>query len=169
MAPKTKKNNPSLDPNGYPQLATLLNAHTVRAQVSADRWQDTVQAAGRLLVESGGALPCYVDAMERVIVELGPYAVLAPGIVLLHARPEDGVLQPCLVLVTLATPVRFGHSQNDPVDIVLALGAVDKKSHLQALQQLAAFLGDPQLLANLRSAREDAALLDVIQVWAEAL
>jgi mannitol/fructose-specific phosphotransferase system IIA component (Ntr-type) len=158
--------NPQEPPQqDYPQLDQLFNAQTVRAQISVDNWQDAIQAAGRLLVESGGTQPGYVDAMERVMRELGPYAVMAPGIVLLHARPEDGVLLPCMVLMTLSTPVCFGHSQNDPVDIVLALGAVDKKTHIQALQQLAGFLGDPLFLEKLRLAQDDPALLSVIQNW----
>lgn len=162
--------NPQEPPQyDYPQLDQLFNAQTIRAQISVENWQDAIQAAGRLLVESGGTQPGYVHAMERVIRELGPYAVLAPGIVLLHARPEDGVLQPCMVLMTLSTPVCFGHSQNDPVDIVLALGAVDKKTHIQALQQLAGFLGDPLFLAKLREAQDDPALLSVIQNWVKVL
>ena len=149
----------------YPQLDQLFNAQTVRAMLSVSDWQDALQTVGRLLVDSGGTLPGYVSAMERVVRELGPYAVLAPGIVLLHARPEDGVLQPCMGMVTLATPVNFGHSQNDPVDIVLALGAVDKKTHIQALQQLAGFLGDPAFLSTLRAAKNTPALLAVIHSW----
>ncbi len=123
--------------------------------------------SGQILVESGSIEPGYALAMERVIRELGPYAVIAPGIVLLHARPEDGVLEPCLALVTLTSPVCFGHTQNDPVDIVLALGAVDKKSHIQALQQLSLLLGDPAFLDDIRSAEADPSLLAVIETWAD--
>jgi PTS system ascorbate-specific IIA component len=59
--------------------------------------------------------------MRRVLQELGPYAVIAPGIALLHARPDDGVLAPCLALITLSRAVEFGSEQNDPVDLVFAL------------------------------------------------
>jgi PTS system ascorbate-specific IIA component len=103
--------------------------------------------------------------MERVIRELGPYAVVAPGIVLLHARPEDGVLEPCLALATLSTPVNFGHTQNDPVDIVLALGAINKKAHIQALQQLSRLLGEPEFIQDVRSAKDSLSLLVVIDTW----
>jgi len=152
--------------NNTIQFNQLFNSSTVRAQKSVRDWKEAVRLTGQLLVDKGSVSPSYVDAMERVFRELGPYAVIAPGIVLLHARPEDGVLEPCMGLVTLSTPVNFGHSQNDPVDIVLAFGAVDKKSHIQALQRLAEFLGSQNSLSDLRSAQTDEALLSVIQAWA---
>ncbi len=151
----------------YPRLKQLLNAGTVRAQVQAGDWKEAIQIAGDLLVKNGSIESRYVCAMERVVRELGPYAVLAPGIVLLHARPEDGVIEPCIGLITLSTAVCFGHTQNDPVDIVFALGAVDKKSHIQALQQLSMLLGEAEFLSRVRSAKNDESLLAVIDTWAD--
>jgi mannitol/fructose-specific phosphotransferase system IIA component (Ntr-type) len=143
-------------------ITELLNPQTVRAQVSAADWEVTVHLAGQLLVESGKIEQRYIESMKRVLQDMGPYAVIAPGIVLLHARPEDGVLEPCFSLITLSTPVPFGHSENDPVDIVLAFGAVDKQAHVRALQQLAELLGDAEALALIRSAPDDQALISTI-------
>jgi PTS system ascorbate-specific IIA component len=140
----------------------MINQGTVRARVAALSWEDAVDNVGALLVKAGKIHPSYISAMKRVLHELGPYAVLAPGIVLLHARPEDGVLEPCLGLVTLSTPVPFGHSQNDPVDLVFALGAVDKKAHIAALKQLAEMLGNPDVLSKMRAAHNDLELFGVL-------
>lgn len=156
---------PEINEATSPQLNQLFTPQTVRARLAVRDWQETVRAVGRLLVESGSVTPGYVQAMEDALRELGPYAVLAPGIVLLHARPENGVLKPCIALATLAAPVSFGHSQNDPVDIALALGATDKTSHILALRQLAGLLADAAALARLRAAPDDAALLAVVQAW----
>lgn len=146
-------------------LATFLNEKTVRARVQVRSWEEAVEYVGRLLVEAGLAEDRYIGAMKRVLRELGPYAVIAPGIVLLHARPEDGVIEPCLGLITLAAPVEFGHRENDPVDIVFALGAVDKQAHISALQALAQMLMDQETLLRIRAAPDDLALLDAIQSW----
>jgi mannitol/fructose-specific phosphotransferase system IIA component (Ntr-type) len=124
-----------------------------------------VDRVGRLLVESEAVEPRYIEAMKRVLREMGPYAVIAPGIVLLHARPEDGVRRPCLAMITLATPVPFGHSQNDPVDLVFALGAVDKKAHVAALQDLARLLMDPSTLDRFRSAVDGRGVLSAVEAW----
>lgn len=146
-------------------LTEFLTEKTVRARVKLRSWEEAVECVGRLLVNAGVVEERYIDAMKRVIYEFGPYAVIAPGIVLLHARPEDGVLKPCLGLITLATPVKFGHKENDPVDIVFALGAVDKKAHISALAVLAEMLMDQGVVSQLCAASDDQALLDVIRSW----
>ncbi len=150
------------------QLTNLLTSQTVRARLAVSDWEEATEAVGQLLVDAGSTEPGYIQAMKRVLEEMGPYAVIAPGIVLLHARPEDGVLSTCLGLITLSTPVEFGHSENDPVDIVLALGATDKKTHIGALQQLALLLGDENGLELIRSAQDSRTLLENIHSWANA-
>lgn len=150
-------------------LSELITPELVSVGAAAGSWQEAVQLSGQLLLKSGRIEARYIDAMERSVRELGPYAVLAPGIVLLHARPDDGVIIPCLSLVILSTPVNFGHSQNDPVDLVFALGAVDKNAHIQALQQLATLLANPDFLAAVRAAKTRQELFAVIQTWSEKL
>lgn len=144
------------------QLASLVAEDSVQARVKAGSWEEAAVHVGNLLLAAGKIKPEYISAMKRVFKEIGPYAVIAPGIALLHARPEDGVIQPCLGVITLAEPVNFGHSQNDPVDIVLALGAADKQSHILALQQLGKLLSDPEKLEQIRSARNGRALLEIL-------
>lgn len=146
-------------------LASLLTDPMIQTRVQLDSWGEAVDRVGQLLVRSGGVEPRYIEAMKRVLTEMGPYAVIAPGIVLLHARPEDGVRRPCLALITLATPVPFGHSQNDPVDLVLAMGAVDKQAHVVALQELARLLMDQATLQRIRSATDRRGVLTAIEAW----
>jgi mannitol/fructose-specific phosphotransferase system IIA component (Ntr-type) len=142
-------------------LAGMIGMDTVSAWQAILGWEDAVDKVGALLVRAGKIRLGYISAMKRVLKEMGPYAVIAPGIVLLHARPDDGVLEPCLGLVTLSTPVAFGHSENDPVDLVFALGAVDKLAHISALKDLAGLLGNPDILARMRAARDNTELLAV--------
>ena len=143
-------------------LSSLISNETVRAKVSVKDWEEATESVGKLLVSAGKIKTDYIAAMKRVLKEMGPYAVIAPGIVLLHARPEDGVIEPCLGLITLIDPVPFGHSENDPVDLVFALGAVDKMAHISALQQLAEMLGDSDTLHEIRSASNDSSLLKIL-------
>lgn len=139
-------------------LKDMLKLETVRAKIKVDSWQHATDTVGRLLVDAGMVEERYVGKMKQVLDEIGPYAVIAPGVVLLHARPEDGVLHTCIGLLTLTDAVEFGHSQNDPVDIVLAFGATDKRSHIYALQQLAERLDDPGSVKRIRSANSEEAL-----------
>jgi len=139
-------------------LDQLIGPGTLRARALVAGWEQAVDAVGQLLLAAGKITAAYIPAMKRVLKEMGPYAVIAPGIVLLHARPEDGVVEPCLGLVTLQQGVAFGHPANDPVDLVFALGAVDKQAHIAALGALAEKLGDAEFLRHVRSAGTDAEL-----------
>lgn len=159
------KSEGSLDAMGKKDISlrNMISADTVRVKQSFNSWEEAVEQIGNLLVRAGKVKPSYVNAMKRVLQEMGPYAVIAPGIVLLHASSEDGVEEPCVGLITLAQPINFGHSANDPVDIVIAFGAVDKQAHISALKTLAEILGKSENLDNIRSAQNENELLRVFQ------
>lgn len=136
-------------------LAGFVAADTVRARIPAASWEEAVTASGELLVRAGACEPRYVAAMEQAVRDLGPYIVLAPGVAMPHARAESGVLRPGIAVVTLDTPVAFGHQANDPVDLVIPFAAVDKDAHLATLQRLVALLQDDTALARVRAASTD--------------
>ena len=121
-------------------LSDYISAEQIQLQIPVQDWKEAVRAGGDLLVRAGVCEPRYVDAMIQVVEKLGPYMVLAPGIALAHARPEDGVLRVGMSIVTLSTPVDFGSETNDPVRLVISFGGIDKNSHVGMLQELAVFL-----------------------------
>lgn len=143
-------------------LTSMFTERTVRAKVEAVSWEDTVEKIGQLLVEAGKTEPAYTEAMKNTIRELGAYAVIAPGIAMPHARPEDGVREPCFALITLATPVCFGSPENDPVDIVVAFGATDKHKHVKVLRYIGELFGNQEAVAHIRGAERDRQLLEVL-------
>jgi ascorbate PTS system EIIA or EIIAB component len=143
-------------------LIDLVAPDSVRARVEAADRNEAVALAGGLLVDLGAVEPRYVEAMQQILDDIGPYAVVAPGVAMPHARPDDGVHEAAISVVTLAAPVAFGHSRNDPVDLIVAFAAVDKRSHLDALQQLAEVLGDADAVARMRAAATDGDLFDAV-------
>lgn len=143
-------------------LQEMLVEATVAVGVAAANWEGAVEEVGRLLVSAGVTRPEYINAMKRTIRELGSYSVIAPGIAMPHARPEDGVLRTGFALITLDPPVKFGNEANDPVDIVVAFAALDKETHIQALQQIATVLRNQAALAGIRAAENKQQLLDEI-------
>jgi len=149
-------------------LADYLTPERVRLQVDVPDWRGAVRAGGELLVESGLCEARYVEAMVRAVEQLGPYMVLAPGIALAHARPEDGVLEIGMSIVTLATPVDFGSEANDPVKLVIAFGGVDKSSHIAMLQGLAKFLMTESNQELLKTADDVAQVMRAIHAPQEA-
>lgn len=112
-------------------------AVTARTKVDARSWQEAIRAACHPLVVDGAFEQHYEDRCVAAVEEQGPYIVLAPGIALAHARPEEGVVRFGLGVAVLAAGVRFGHLHNDPVDVVIAFGSPDKESHVGVLAALA--------------------------------
>lgn len=145
-----------------PMLKDLLTDKTIRINVNAKNWEEAVKIGGGILVENGFVEPRYVDAMVMNVREIGPYIVIAPGIAMPHARPEDGVKQVCMSLITLMNPVKFGNEVNDPVRLVVCFGAIDNSTHLKALSQLMSLFMDYDYMENLFNAKSVESILAII-------
>jgi len=143
-------------------LLKVLTKETIALGLNVRDWQEAVREAGSLLVKAGGVEPRYVEAMIQMVQEIGPYIVIAPGVALPHARPEDGVKRACMSLMTLDPPVNFGNEYNDPVELVVAFGTTDNKAHIAALAELAKLLGDANTLESLKRASSPAEILKLI-------
>lgn len=117
-------------------IRDILTVNTVDINVDVKNWQDAVVYSGRLLEKAGFVEERYIEAMLKVVNELGPYIVLLKGVALAHARPEAGAKKVGLSLITLKNPVEFGHEKNDPVNIVFALSAIDSSSHVELISEL---------------------------------
>ncbi len=138
--------------NNKNSLISMLSRKTIALGVDVNDWESAVKAGGKLLVEAGLVEERYVDAMIDTMKSLGPYSVIAPGVALPHARPEDGVHEPCMSLITLKNPINFGNKNNDPVKLVVSFGTTDNTSHVKAIMRLARILGDPDKLEILKNA-----------------
>lgn len=134
----------------------------IKARVDVDKWDESIIEAGNLLLKNGYVKEEYITAMINMVKDLGPYIVIAPGIALAHARPEDGVVKTGLSMITLKKPISFGNKANDPVDIVFALGAADSNNHLDLLGELSAFLSDNENLEVIRNSTCEKEIFDCI-------
>lgn len=120
---------------------------------SVSSWEEAVTRSGELLVQLGAVVPRYVEAMTRNIKEWGPYCVVAPGLALPHARPEDGVVRSALGVVRLLQPLKFGHPTNDPVSMVVGMAARDERSGKKIIERLLRTFEDSTKVAALYGAR----------------
>lgn len=125
-----------------PLLRDLLTANTIDVKVKAGNWEEVIYAGGKILEEQGLVEHRYVDAMVNTVKKMGAYIVIAKGIAMPHARPEDGAKKVGMALLTLDTPVNFGSKENDPVSVAVFLCAVDNITHLKALAELMQLLDD---------------------------
>lgn len=140
-------------------LDDLLNKDMIKLNVDCHSWEDAVKAGTSLLIKKDYVKKSYEDAIFNNFKEMGPYMVVAPGIVLSHARPENGVNKLSMSLVTLKEPVKFGSDTNDPVKLVITLAAIDNECHLKALSQLMElFMNNDDLQKIMRATNKEEVL-----------
>lgn len=155
---------PRVEQEGTSLIAIIKPEH-IQVKVPAEDWQDVVWKSSQLLVDSGTIDQRYIQAMLDALAQHGPYMVVFPGVVLLHASPVRGVNRLGLSLVTLDQPVKFGHPDHDPVQIAIVLAAEDAYSHVNALMELIEDLRDKTLIKALLDAEHPR---EIIQAFTEA-
>ncbi|OCL25394.1 transcriptional antiterminator BglG [Orenia metallireducens] len=116
-------------------LLELLTENNVTVIDKVDNWRTGVRVAGKPLVDQGHILEEYVERAIEIIEQKGAYVVIAPHISLIHARPEDGVVNKSMGLGIIKEGVNFDHD-HDPVHLIFTLAPIDEVSHLSALSQL---------------------------------
>jgi mannitol operon transcriptional antiterminator len=145
-------------------LNKMISPQTTALNVSVPNWEEAVRVSGNLLEKAGFVEKRYIQAMIDSVKDLGPYVVIAPGVAMPHARPEDGVLEPCMSLVTLKEPVNFGNKNNDPVKIIISFGTIDNNAHIDALKRIARIIGDPEKLDKLENAMNFETVKEIIGI-----
>lgn len=144
-------------------IQEVLTRDTVRVHVDAGDWEEAVRIAGDLLFQKGMIERRYIDHMVQIVKEIGPYIVVIKGVALAHARPEHGVKEIGLSLVTLKTPIFFGCEENDPVSLVFGLSAVDNSSHLELIGEMARIFNNEEGMKQLAKCETREELLTIIQ------
>ena len=130
-------------------LSKFIDTKAVETNVKADNWREAIIHSGELLVNTNAVKKEYIQSMIENVEELGPYIVIAPSIAMPHARPEDGVKKTSLSLITLNEGIEFGHKKNDPVEIIIALAAVDDNTHVNLLKELMNQLKNKKIVNNM--------------------
>lgn len=143
-------------------ISRLLDLESICLDEPAGDWRAAIALAGQALERQGAISAEYTRAMIASVEENGPYIVVAPGFAFAHARPSEAVHRTAMSWVRLARPVEFGHAANDPVTLVVALAAKDRKDHLQAMRQLATLLGSPETRTALDRASTPEEVLAVL-------
>ncbi|MFG1173238.1 PTS ascorbate transporter subunit IIA [Erwiniaceae bacterium CAU 1747] len=142
---------------------SLAQNHAIRLQVEVSNWQDAVKIGVDLLVEAGVVEPHYYQAILNGVEKFGPYFVIAPGLAMPHGRPEEGVNKTGFALVTLKDPVVFHHEDNDPVDILITLAAIDANTHQEVgIMQIVNLFEDEENFDRLRACRSEQDVLELI-------
>ncbi|MCE1263553.1 PTS sugar transporter subunit IIA [Enterobacter kobei] len=125
---------------------------TITLQESVESWPRALEICAKPLLELQVIEPEYVTAIIQQHHALGPYYVLAPGLAMPHARPEEGAKGLGLSLLKLKQGVSFGAGEFDPVDVIIMLAAPDKHSHIEMISSLAELFSSDEDMEKLHQA-----------------
>jgi PTS system ascorbate-specific IIA component len=120
-----------------------------------------LQHIGDVLYQCGSVTQQYIENMIQSYHELGPYFVIAPGIAIAHAKPDESVLHNDLALMVCPKSVTF-NSHNDPVYLVFGLCANSAHGHMDGLMTLSELLSDEDVVKKIQKADDVDTILELI-------
>ena len=119
---------------------SLIENDSIKLNQKAANWEEAIKIGTDLLVKSGAIEPRYYDNIVSKIKEMGPYIVLAPGLAMPHARPEEGVIKTAFGLTTLSELVDFDGEQ---ISVLVTLAGSDSDTHMEGIMEITQIFDDP--------------------------
>ncbi|MDT8701360.1 PTS sugar transporter subunit IIA [Kluyvera ascorbata] len=143
-------------------ITTWLPAENIQIVDSVNDWKQAITLSAQPLLAKGAITEDYINAIFNSHQELGPYYVLAPGLAMPHARPEQGAIKNGLSLLHIKQGVSFDADENDPIYVVIMLCALSGEEHINMITALAEIFSDDERLAALLEASSMKAIQSVI-------
>ncbi|MEY8463631.1 BglG family transcription antiterminator [Streptococcus merionis] len=139
-----------------PMIEDILTDDKIMICQEKTEWRGAIKYVSNPLKEQDIITDAYIVAMIKSVEEYGPYIVIAPGLALAHARPDDGAKQLGLSLAIFEEPVLFeSEDQEDQeVYVIFCLSAVDAFSHLNVMKSLVNLMRDTDKIERLSQARD---------------
>ena len=134
-------------------LKALLTTDRICVLPSVANWEEAIRLAAMPLLSEGAVTEGYVDMMIQTVKDVGPYIVIDDGLAMPHARPEAGAKAPGMSMLILKTPVDL---LGEPVQVFIALSAVDSSSHIEGMAELARLVWNGCNAAALAGANDPA-------------
>lgn len=144
------------------EVLSLISEETICLKAEVKTWQQAITVGGKLLLKNDFIEEGYIQAMIDNMLKNGPYFVLTPGVAMPHADSQSGVKKMSISLVTLANPINFLESPNNPVQLVICLAASSNESHLDLLKKVSQLLSNPEDIQKIINANK---IEEVLQVF----
>lgn len=143
-------------------ITTWLPVENIQIVDSVSDWKQAITLSAQPLLAKGVITEDYINAIFNSHQELGPYYVLAPGLAMPHARPEQGAIKNGLSLLHIKQGVSFDADENDPIYVVIMLCALSGEEHINMITALAEIFSDDERLSALLKASSMEAIQSVI-------
>ena len=133
-------------------ITTWLPVENIQIVDSVSDWKQAIRLSAQPLLAKETITEEYVEAIFKSHQELGPYYVLAPGLAMPHARPEQGAIKNGLSLLHIKQGVSFNAEENDPIYVVIMLCALSGDEHINMITALAEIFSNDERLSALLKA-----------------
>lgn len=143
-------------------IKTWLPEENIQIVDSVSDWKEAITLSARPLLMKESITEHYISAIFRSHQELGPYYVLAPGLAMPHARPEQGAIKNGLSLLHIKQGVSFKAAENDPIHVVIMLCAISGDEHINMITALADIFSDDKRRSALLKASSTESIQSVI-------
>lgn len=143
-------------------ITTWLPMENIQIVDSVSDWKQAIRLSAQPLLAKETITEDYIQAIFNSHQKLGPYYVLAPGLAMPHARPEQGVIKNGLSLLHIKQGVFFDAEENDPIYVVIMLCAISGDEHINMITALADIFSDDKRLSALLKASSMEAIQTVI-------
>ncbi|EIA19917.1 BglG family transcription antiterminator [Listeria fleischmannii] len=115
-------------------------------------WQQAIRLGTEVLFQTGCIEKRYTEKIIQNLKSFGPYMVIAPGIVLAHASPKDGVLKDSMAVTVLEEGISFFDRYGEPVRLIFTL-AFESKEARRLVEQLMKVVLNEEQVSRILSAK----------------
>ncbi len=162
---QSKRREKLLSLHEQTSLVDLIKLSHITFAKRVYSWQDMVAIASQPLIQNGAIQERYLRAMVDVIADHGFYMYMGSGVLLLHAKPTDGVNRLCMSMLKLDKPFIYDQNTLPETDIIIVLGATDDNSHLKALFQLNELIQHTAFMESIREAKKPVQIINTLWQW----
>ncbi|MDO4908962.1 MAG: PTS sugar transporter subunit IIA [Corynebacterium sp.] len=103
----------------------------------------------------------FAEALLETAMANSGAVVLMPGLAVLTT--DQPSFTTGIAVLTLTDPVEFGHSLNDPVDLIIGVATAEEDSVFRTRARIAGLIGDFQKLESVRNAATDEELICLLE------
>ncbi|NCC55049.1 MAG: BglG family transcription antiterminator [Erysipelotrichia bacterium] len=129
-------------------------------------WRDAIVKSSQMLLRNGAITSNYIDAMIAKNEAMGPYMFICDGVVLAHAKSEEGANFTDISLSLFKKEVLFDKGKK--ANIILTLSAEDQVKHIHILNDILDIFSHREYVEALKQCSDAKALLDYIHTILES-
>lgn len=124
-------------------------------------WPHAIQFAGQKLLQEGSITERYIETIISQLRFYGPFMFIMPGVVLAHAKPEDGVNHVDISMTIFNQPIRF--SEFYEAKVIITLATEDQEKHLGILSDIMELFSIESRVEELAEMKEPKQILSAIE------